>query len=102
MQNTDEIDLLEFFQTIWDSKFKIVGVIVMAVLGVLCFFYTQSLNSCTSKTDVKQITSDMTHRHKLSNILGFFTVEAATLQNLFIERLDARLLFENAFLEHSV
>ena len=35
---SDEIDLLEFFQTIWDGKFKIAGVIVMAVLGVVGFF----------------------------------------------------------------
>jgi LPS O-antigen subunit length determinant protein (WzzB/FepE family) len=37
MQDTDEIDLLEFFQTIWDGKFKIACVIVMAVLGVVGF-----------------------------------------------------------------
>jgi LPS O-antigen subunit length determinant protein (WzzB/FepE family) len=74
MQDTDEIDLLEFFQTIWDGKFKIASVIVMAVLGVVGFFYTQSPPSFTAKTEVKPITSDIANRYQISNSLGFFEV----------------------------
>jgi len=47
---SDEIDLLEFVQTIWDGKFKIAAVIVMAVLGVAGFFYTQPAPSFIAKT----------------------------------------------------
>ena len=74
MQDTDEIDLMEFFQTIWDGKFKIAGVIVMAVLGVVGFFYTQPAPSFTAKTEVKPITSDIANRYQISNSLGFFEV----------------------------
>ena len=74
MQDTDEIDLLEFFQTIWDGKFKIAGVIVMAVLGVVGFFYTQPPPSFTAKTEVKPITSELANRYQISNSLGFFKV----------------------------
>ena len=102
MQDTDEIDLLEFFQTIWDGKFKIAGVIVMAVLGVVGFFYTQPPPSFTAKTEVKPITSDIANRYQISNSLGFFEVGTANLQNLFIEQLDTRLLFEDAFRKHAV
>ena len=74
MQDTDEIDLMEFFQTIWDGKFKIAGVILMAVLGVVGFFLTQPPPSFTAKTEVKPITSDIANRYQISNSLGFFEV----------------------------
>ncbi|MDB2531525.1 Wzz/FepE/Etk N-terminal domain-containing protein [Alphaproteobacteria bacterium] len=99
---SDEIDLLEFFQTIWDGKFKIAAVIVIAVLGVAGFFYTQPAPSFTAKTEVKPMTSDMVNRYQISNSIGFFEVNAANLRRLFIEQLDARLLFEDAFRKYAV
>ena len=127
MQDTDKIDLMEFFQTIWDGKFKIAGVILMAVLGVVGFFHTQPPPSFTAKTEVKPITSDIANRYQISNSLGFFEVYSDKgkndgqdkdkndgqdtdkakavvrfLDELFIEQLDARLLFEDAFRKYAV
>jgi LPS O-antigen subunit length determinant protein (WzzB/FepE family) len=118
---SDEIDLLEFFQTIWDGKFKIAGVILMAVLGVVGFFYTQPPPSFTAKTEVKPITSDIANRYQISNSIGFFEVYSDKdkndgqdkakakakavvrfLDELFIEQLDSRLLFEDAFRKYAV
>ena len=123
MQDTDEIDLIEFFQTIWDGKFKIAGVILMAVLGVVGFFLTQPPPSFTAKTEVKPITSDIANRYQISNSLGFFEVYSDKdkndgqdkakakakakavvrfLDELFIEQLDTRLLFEDTFRKYAV
>jgi LPS O-antigen subunit length determinant protein (WzzB/FepE family) len=117
MQDTDEIDLMEFSQTIWDGKFKIAGVIVMAVLGVAGFFLTQPAPSFIAKTEVKPITSDIANRYQISNSLGFFEVYSDKdkdndngkdkavvrfLDELFIEQLDSRLLFEDAFRKYAV
>jgi LPS O-antigen subunit length determinant protein (WzzB/FepE family) len=113
MQDTDEIDLTEFFQTIWDGKFKIAGVIVMAVLGALGFFYTQPAPSFIAKTEVKPITSELANRYQISNSLGFFEVYSDKdkdkdkagvrfLDELFVEQLDSRLLFEDAFRKYAV
>ena len=127
MQDTDEIDLMEIFQTIWDGKFKIAGVILMAVLGVVGFFLTQPPPSFTAKTEVKPITSDIANRYQISNSLGFFEVYSDKgkndgqdkdkndgqdtdkvkavvrfLDELFIEQLDTRLLFEDAFRKYAV
>jgi LPS O-antigen subunit length determinant protein (WzzB/FepE family) len=115
MQDTDEIDLLKFFQTIWDGKFKIATVIVMTVLGVAGFTYTQPAPSFTAKTEVKPITSDVANRYQVSNSLGFFEVYSDKdkdkdkdkavvrfLDELFIEQLDTRLLFEDAFRKYAV
>ena len=117
MQDTDEIDLTEFFQTIWDGKFKIAGVIVMAVLGVVGFFYTQPAPPFITKTEVKPITSELANRYQISNSLGFFEVYSDKdkdkdndkdkavvrfLDELFIEQLDTRLLFEDAFRKYAV
>ena len=99
---SDEIDLLEFVQTIWDGKFKISAFIVVTVLGVLGFFFTQPAPSFTAKTEVKPITSDIANRYQISNSLGFFEVGTTNLQNLYIEQLDTRLLFEDAFRKYAV
>ena len=99
---SDEIDLLEFAQTIWDGKFKIAAVIVMAVLGVVGFFYTQPAPSFIAKTEVKPVTSELANQYQISNSIGFFEVNAANLRGLFIEQLDARLLFEDAFRKYAV
>ena len=126
---SDEIDLMEFFQTIWDGKFKIAGVILMAVLGVVGFFLTQPPPSFTAKTEVKPITSDIANRYQISNSLGFFEVYSDKgkndgqdkdkndgqdtdtdkakavvrfLDELFIEQLDTRLLFEDTFRKYAV
>ena len=119
--HSDEIDLLEFFQTIWDGKFKIAGVIVIAVLGVVGFFLTQPAPSFIAKTEVKPITSDVANRYQVSNSLGFFEVYSDKgkndgqdtdkakakavvrfLDELFIEQLDTRLLFEDTFRKYAV
>ena len=117
MQDTDEIDLLEFVQTIWDGKFKIAAVIVIAVLGVVGFFLTQPAPSFIAKTEVKPITSDVANRYQVSNSLGFFEVYSDKsktdgqdkdkavvrfLDELFIEQLDTRLLFEDTFRKYAV
>jgi LPS O-antigen subunit length determinant protein (WzzB/FepE family) len=112
---SDEIDLMEFFQTIWDGKFKIAGVIVMAVLGVAGFFYTQPSPSFTAKTEVKPITSELANRYQISNSIGFFEVYSDKdkdkdkdkavvryLDELFLEQLDTKLLFEDAFQKFAV
>ena len=98
---SDEIDLFEFVQTIWDGKLKIVGFIVIAVLGVVGFFFTQPA-PFIAKTEVRPITSDIANRYQISNSLGFFEVNAANLRGLFIEQLDTRLLFEDAFRKYAV
>ena len=99
---SDEIDLLEFFQTIWDGKFKIAAVILMAVLGVAGFLFTQPAPSFVARTEVKSITPEMANRYQISNSIEFFEVNASDLQMLFIEQLDARLLFEDAFRKYAV
>jgi LPS O-antigen subunit length determinant protein (WzzB/FepE family) len=75
---------------------------VIAVLGVVGFFLTQPAPSFIAKTEVKPITSDMVNRYQISNSIGFFEVNAANLRGLFIEQLDARLLFEDAFRKYAV
>jgi hypothetical protein len=69
--------------------------------------------SFTAKTEVKPITSDIANRYQISNSLGFFEVYSDKakakdkavvrfLDELFIEQLDTRLLFEDTFRKYAV
>ena len=92
----DEIDLVEFFETLWDGKWKIVAVVAFSVLSVFGYQTIQPQPTFEASTKMKPITSVEAERYRQSNAVGFFEVTPNTLLNLYIEQLDERTLFEEA------
>jgi LPS O-antigen subunit length determinant protein (WzzB/FepE family) len=101
-QSSDEIDLLDLVQTLWAGKFKIVGFVLAFVLGVLGVLFFQPAPPFIAKTEIKPILSEEAERYRLFNDLGFIVVTPEGLRALFIERLDSRQLFEEAFKKYKL
>jgi len=112
-QFNDEIDLLELFQTVWDGKWKVVGFALISVLSVIGFQFTQPPPSFVATTEIKSITSVEAERYTASNAIGFYEVmptkvdktnalNNSVLLDLFIEKLDERVLFEEAIRKFSL
>ena len=120
-QVNDEIDLMELFQTVWDGKWKIVGIAFLSLLSVVGFQFTQPPPSFVATTEIKPINSVEAERYTASNAVGFFEVMATSnekpnasnekpnasnekpnalntsvLLDLYIEILDERKFFEDA------
>ena len=97
----DEIDLVQLFQTLWDSKWKIIGIVIFSVLSVLGYQFVQPQTNFVAKTEIKPIASDA-ERYRQSNSLGFFEVTPNMLLNLYIEKIDERTLFEDAIRKYQL
>ena len=98
----DEIDLFEFFETLWDGKWKIIGVVIFSVLSFFGYQTNQPQPNFEASTEIKPITSVEAERYRQSNALGFFEVTPNTLLNLYIEQIDERTLFEEAIRKYQL
>jgi len=98
----DELDLVEFFEKLWNGKWKIVGVVIFSVLSVFGYQTNQPQPNFEASTKIKPITSVEAERYSQSNALGFFKVTPNTLLNLYIELLDERTLFEEAIRKYQL
>lgn len=97
----DEIDLVELLQTIWDGKWTVVGIAVLAaVFGGLFAFLRPA--SFVATTEIKPITSTQAQAYRANNALGFFEISPAQLRGLFIEQLEERSFFEAAIRKHEL
>ena len=98
----DEVDLVEIFETLWNGKWKIVGVVIFSVLSVFGYQTNQPQPNFEASTEIKPITSVEAERYRQSNALGFFEVSPNTLLNLYIDQLDDRTLFEEAIRKYQL
>ena len=88
----DEIDLLEWFQTIWDGKWKIASIMVVSLLAAFGFNIVNT--TFIAQTEIKPITSFEFDKYRLFNATGVFEIKRNDLLNLYIEELEEGTLFE--------
>jgi len=81
----DEIDLMQIVLTLWDGKWKIIGIVIVSLLGTFGYQFTQPQPTFDATTDIKPITSVEAERYRASNAFGFFEVSPSILLNLYIE-----------------
>jgi len=67
----DEVDLVEIFETLWNGKWKIVGVVIFSVLSVFGYQTIQPQPNFEASTEIKPISSVEAGRYSQSNALGF-------------------------------
>ena len=121
---SDELDLLQLIETIWDGKWKIIAITMACVLGVLGFQVSGPAPSFVATTEVKPILAGDAEAYRQSNALGLFAVyrdieardqaqlsardrdgdieeiPSAVLDQLFIEQLGSRPLLASIFKKH--
>ncbi|MDA7579556.1 hypothetical protein N8725_02900 [Alphaproteobacteria bacterium] len=105
MSNNDtafdnEIDLLEWFQTIWNGKWKIASIMAISLLSVFGFNTLVPNKTFTSQTEIKPITTFELDKFRLFNSSlervdsEIFNVSRESLLALFIEQLEQGALLE--------
>ena len=98
----DEIDLMQIVLTLWDGKWKIIGIVIVSLLGTFGYQFTQPQSTFDATTDIKPITSVEAERYRISNAVGFFEVSPSTLLNLYIDQLEEGILFEEAIRKYDL
>jgi LPS O-antigen subunit length determinant protein (WzzB/FepE family) len=90
----DEIDLLEWFQTIWEGKWKIVSIMAVSLLSVFGFNTVLPNTTFIAQTEIKPITSFEFDKYRLFNVTGVFEVKKNDLLSLYIEQIEEGALLE--------
>lgn len=72
IQTSDEIDLIQFIETVWDGKWKIIAITAACVLGVFGFQVLGPAPSFVATTEIKPIFAGDAEQYRQSNALGFF------------------------------
>ena len=91
-----EIDLLEFFETLWSGKFKIIGFALVSLIIVFGYQKLQPPENFLATTQIKPIGSIEVAKYSALNNLDFFNVNKSYLMGLYKEELENRKLFEDA------
>jgi len=90
----DEIDLLEWFQTIWEGKWKIVSIMAVSLLSVFGFNTVLPNTTFNAQTEIKPITSFEFDKYRLFNATGVFEVKKNDLLSLYVEQIEEGSLLE--------
>ena len=74
IQPSDEIDLIQLIETVWDGKWKVIATIAACVLGVYGSQINSPALSFVATTEIKPILAGDAEAYRQSNALGFFAV----------------------------
>jgi len=104
IQPSDEIDLLQLIETIWDGKWTIIAIAAACVLGVFGFQAISPKPSFVAKTEIKPISSKEADEYAAFNSLELYNVNREILLTLYNERIThpdtlTKLLKELALLD---
>ena len=87
IQTSDEIDLIQLIETIWDGKWKIIAITVACVLGVFGFQFISPAPSFVATTEIKPISSMEVNEYASFNSLEFYKITKEDLLSIYNERL---------------
>jgi len=72
IHTSDEIDLIQLIETVWEGKWKIIAITAVCVLGVFGFRVLAPAPSFVATTEIKPILAGEAEAYQQSNALGFF------------------------------
>ena len=84
---SDEINLLQLIETIWDGKWRIIAITAACVLSVLGFQTISPAPTFVATTEIKPISSKAADAYASLNTLEVYNVTSQNLLNLYKERL---------------
>lgn len=91
-----EIDLFEFFETLWNGKLKIISFAFFSLVVVIGYQNTLPPEKFLAITQIKPIGSIEGSRYTLLNSMNTFKIDADRLLSLYLEELEKRKVFEDA------
>ena len=74
VQSSDEIDLIQLIQTVWDGKWKISAITAGIAVCVFGFQISGPAPSFVATTEIKPIIAADAEDYRQSNALGFFAI----------------------------
>jgi LPS O-antigen subunit length determinant protein (WzzB/FepE family) len=92
----DEIDLVEFFYTLWEGKWMILSIVAFSVFCVLGYLLTRPAPNFIATTEIQSLSSVQISEYAESNAFGFYELSEERLKNLYFEKIKINDFFEKA------
>jgi LPS O-antigen subunit length determinant protein (WzzB/FepE family) len=99
-QYSDEVDLVELIQTVWNGKLVILAFVFVSLAAAFGFTITRPAPDFLAMSQIKPILTEEEEKYRKFNEVGIYKVNADELLALFIEQLDSRQVFEKLFVKH--
>ncbi len=99
-QYSDEVDLVELIQTVWNGKLVILAFVFVSLAAAFGFTIIRPAPDFIATSQIKPIFTEDQENYRKFNEVGVYQVNADRLLALFIEQLDSRRVFERLLVKH--
>ena len=99
-QYSDEVDLVELIQTVWNGKLVILAFVFVSLAAAVGFTIIRPATDFLAVSQIKPILTEGEEKYRKFNEVGVYQVNADRLLALFIEQLDSRQVFERLLVKH--
>ena len=99
-QYSDEVDLVELIQTVWNGKLVILAFVFVGLAAAFGFTIIRPAPDFIATSQIKPILTEGEEKYRKFNEVGVYQVNADRLLALFIEQLDSRQVFERLLVKH--
>ena len=99
-QYSDEVDLVELIQTVWNGKLVILAFVFVSLAAAVGFTITRPAPDFLATSQIKPILTEDAEKYRKFNSVDVYQVNAGRLLALFVEQLDSRRVFERLLVKH--
>ena len=99
-QYSDEVDLVELIQTVWNGKLVILAFVFVSLAAAFGFTITRPAPDFLATSQIKPILTEDAEKYRKFNAVDVYQVNAERLLALFVEQLDSRRVFERLMVKH--
>ena len=99
-QYSDEVDLVELIQVVWDGKLVILTFVFVSLAAAFGFTTSRPAPDFLAMSQIKPILTEEEEKYRRFNEVGIYQVDADELLALFIEQLDSRQVFQQLLEKH--
>ena len=99
-QYSDEVDLVELIQTVWNGKLVILAFVFVSLAAAFGFTIARPAPDYIATSQIKPIFTEDEEKYRKFNAVDVYQVNADRLLALFIEQLDSRQVFERLMVKH--
>ena len=99
-QYSDEVDLVELIQTVWNGKLVILAFVFVSLAAAFGFTIAGPAPDFLATSQIKPILTEDEEKYRKFNAVDVYQVNADRLLALFIEQLDSRQVFERLLVKH--
>ena len=98
-QYSDEVDLVELIQTVWNGKLVILAFVFVSLAAAFGFTITRPAPDFIATSQIKPIFTEDEEKYRKFNAVDVYQVDADMLLAHFIEQLDNRQVVQKLLVQ---